>query len=167
MPIDVITDQDVTKGDRLNLYKVLILPNTICLSDVQLMNIQRFVAAGGGLVAIHESSLCDEFGTRRSDFGLAELFQASYAGNEDHTAWWPRFEKTTRFALRPHYVTDAVEFDEVLREENLVLDFIGFVAKISPKPQIEVLGVHGNDRDRLVKARDENRIVDGTGPFSC
>ena len=41
LPIDVITDQDVTKGDRLNLYKVLILPNTICLSDVQLMNIQR------------------------------------------------------------------------------------------------------------------------------
>ena len=57
LPIDIITDQDVTKGDRLNLYKVLILPNTICLSDVQLMNIQRFVAAGGGLVAIHESSL--------------------------------------------------------------------------------------------------------------
>jgi hypothetical protein len=27
------------------------------------------------------------------------------------------------------------------------------------------LGVHGNDRDRLVKARDENRIVDGTGLF--
>jgi hypothetical protein len=27
-----------------------------------------------------------------------------------------------------------VEFDEVLREENSVLEFIGFVAKISPKP---------------------------------
>jgi hypothetical protein len=165
LPIDVITDQDVTEGDRLNLYKVLILPNTICLSDVQLANIQRFVAAGGGLVAMHESSLSDEFGTPRSDFGLAELFQASYAGNEDHTAWWPHFEKTARFMLRPHYVTDASEFDEVLREENSVLDFIGFVAKIRPKPQAEVLGVYGNDRDRLVKARDENRIVDGTNPF--
>ena len=28
--------------------------------------------------------------------------------------------------LRPHCVTDAAEFDEVLREENSVLDFIGF-----------------------------------------
>ena len=165
LPIDVITDQDVTEGDRLNLYKVLILPNTICLSDVQLANIQRFVAGGGGLVAMHESSLCDEFGTPRSDFGLADLFQASYAGNEDHTAWWPRFEKTARFMLRPHYVTDAAEFDEVLREENSVLDFIGFVAKVRPKLKAEVLGVYGNDRERLVKARDENQIVDGTAPF--
>ncbi|HIO06185.1 TPA: hypothetical protein EYN09_04555 [Candidatus Poribacteria bacterium] len=165
LPVDVITDQDVAEGDRLSLYKVLILPNTICLSDVQLMNIQRFVAAGGGLVAMNESSLCDEFGTRRSDFGLAELFQASYIGNEDHTAWWPHFDKTACFTLCPHYVTDATEFDEALREKNSVLDFIGFVAKIRPKPQAEVLGFYGNDRDLLVKARDENQIIDGTSPF--
>ena len=42
---------------------------------------------------------------------------------------------------------------------------MGFVAKIGSKPQAEVLGVYRNDRERLVKARDENQIVDGTAPF--
>lgn len=52
----------------------VILPNLSVLSDQQMQSVRRFVKAGGGLLATGESSLYDEHGLKRSDFGLADLF---------------------------------------------------------------------------------------------
>jgi len=60
--------------------KALILPNIGALSDAQCAAIRDFVAAGGGLLATGESSLYDEWGVRRPDFALADLFGASTTG---------------------------------------------------------------------------------------
>ncbi|MBI5085296.1 MAG: ThuA domain-containing protein [Acidobacteria bacterium] len=65
----------------LKRFKTLILPNTAALSTAQCDQLAAFVEAGGGLVATHESSLYDESGERRADFGLKGLFGASWAGN--------------------------------------------------------------------------------------
>ena len=61
-------------------FKTLILPNIAALSDAQCEQLRAFVRRGGSLVATYETSLYDEMGVRRADFGLADLFGAAYAG---------------------------------------------------------------------------------------
>ena len=73
LPVAVINDWNLNPAD-LAPYKVLILPNTACLDDAQVAAVERFVRAGGGLVASLDTSLFDEFGTPRADFALAEVF---------------------------------------------------------------------------------------------
>lgn len=79
VPFDVIAEHNLNL-ERLSAYKVLVLPNTACMSDRLVQLIQRYVAQGGGLVATYESSLYDTWGDRRADFGLKDLFGASYVG---------------------------------------------------------------------------------------
>jgi hypothetical protein len=65
---------------NLSQFKTLILPNIVALSDSQCQQLRDFVASGGSLIATHETSLCDEWGVRRKNFGLAELFGVDFGG---------------------------------------------------------------------------------------
>jgi hypothetical protein len=62
---------------------VLILPNIAAMSDEQCAKIRRFVEAGGSLLATGETSLYDESGALRPDFGLADVFGA-HANKRHH-----------------------------------------------------------------------------------
>jgi putative glycosyl hydrolase-like family 6 (GHL6) protein len=57
-------------------FAALVLPNLAAMSDAQVAAIRRFVAGGGSLVATGVSSLFTEWGDRRPDFALADLFGA-------------------------------------------------------------------------------------------
>ena len=46
------------------------------MTDSQLEGVRRFVKNGGGLIATGESSLYNEWGDRRTDYGLSDLFGA-------------------------------------------------------------------------------------------
>jgi hypothetical protein len=63
---------------NINRFKTLILPNIAALSDGQCQQLRDFVRRGGSIVATYETSLCDEQGNMRKDFGLADLFGASF-----------------------------------------------------------------------------------------
>jgi len=54
-------------------FQVLCLANVAVLSDAQVAAVRQFVHDGGGLIATHETSLRDEKGRPRSDFGLADV----------------------------------------------------------------------------------------------
>lgn len=77
VPFDMVNDRLLTPGD-LQRFKLLILPNIAALSATQCGQLRAFVENGGSLVATFETSLYDEAGKQRPDFGLASLFGVSY-----------------------------------------------------------------------------------------
>jgi putative glycosyl hydrolase-like family 6 (GHL6) protein/glycosyl hydrolase family 42 (putative beta-galactosidase) len=79
LPFDLVHEALLTP-DRLDQYKVLVLADAAALSTAQCDAIRRYVRRGGSLVATFASSLYDEDGARRQDFGLADLFGVSFAG---------------------------------------------------------------------------------------
>ncbi len=79
LPVTVINDWNLTTAD-LSRYKVLILPNTACLDDAQVTAIEKFVHAGGGLVASLDTSLFDEYGSPRKNFALGNVLGVEYRG---------------------------------------------------------------------------------------
>jgi type 1 glutamine amidotransferase len=82
VPFDMVHDLMLDE-ENTGRYRVLILPNIAALSDRQCDQLTKYVENGGSIVATHETSLCDEWGKRRKDFGLAALFGASYEGKTD------------------------------------------------------------------------------------
>jgi hypothetical protein len=82
MPFEMVNDQLLDEAS-LTPFKLLILPNVAALSDVQCEQLRKFVQRGGSLVATFETSLYNEDGKLRSDFGLADIFGVSYANGVD------------------------------------------------------------------------------------
>jgi hypothetical protein len=82
IPFDMVHD-GLLDREHLAQFRTLILPNIAALSDEQCRQVMDFAARGGSLIATYETSLYDEGGAERADFGLAQLFGASYAGSRE------------------------------------------------------------------------------------
>jgi hypothetical protein len=78
MPFEMVNDRLLDQA-HLEPFKLLVLPNNAALSDAQCDQLRAFVERGGSLVATFASSLFDEEGNARPDFGLADVFGVSYA----------------------------------------------------------------------------------------
>ena len=79
VPFDFVHEDDLG-AETLRKYDALILPNVAWLSDAQCAQLEAYVSAGGGLIATFETSLYDERGRARADFGLGRLLGISKAG---------------------------------------------------------------------------------------
>ncbi len=77
IPFEMVNDR-LLDTEHLKPFKLLILPNIAALSETQCEQIRQYVQRGGSLVATFETSLYDEVGKQRPDFGLADLFGVSY-----------------------------------------------------------------------------------------
>jgi hypothetical protein len=82
IPFDMVHDAflDPAHVDR---YRLLILPNIAALSDAQCEQVRAYVRRGGSLLATFETSLYDEWGAPRQDFGLGDVFGVSFTGRVD------------------------------------------------------------------------------------
>jgi hypothetical protein len=78
IPFDLIFDEHLADMSK---YKVLILPDSECLSDEQLSLIRRFVEQGGGLVATGPAGLYDEWHRLRVEPGLRGLVDGQRVGD--------------------------------------------------------------------------------------
>ncbi|MDR0561899.1 MAG: hypothetical protein LBG73_04345 [Spirochaetaceae bacterium] len=74
-----IPDSELSPA-RLEGVKALLLPNTAYISDRHLDIIRDYARNGGGLIASRKTSLFDEKGNARGDFGLADVLGVHYTG---------------------------------------------------------------------------------------
>jgi hypothetical protein len=106
---DFVHEDDLSPA-TLNKYTALILPNVALLSDEQCDQLRAYVASGGSLMATFETSLYDAAGKRRDDFGMADLFGISRAGEiqgPDGNGYFARVE-------RPHEILAGLENTSLL-----------------------------------------------------
>ncbi len=92
---DFVHEEKLAPANLKN-YSALLLPNTALLSDEQCRQLQAYVDAGGSLLATFETSMYDERGKRRAEFGLAEVFGIRKNGEVQGTtgnAYLARIEK--------------------------------------------------------------------------
>lgn len=186
LPMDFITAQDIDEEERLNLYKILILPNVACLSDLQAQKIRRFVERGGGLVALHESSLYDEYGSRRDDFALADVFGASFKRVRDHMGFLPHYRNFVIAALLPHEITDDESIEQDFRMDRgedrpevlgRTMSYVGLMSEVSSKADATTaafissigdpggINSQGLDRDALGKVFETGQAPEAQAPL--
>lgn len=82
VPFEMVHDR-LLDSEHLAGLKTLILPAIAALSEAQCAQLRAFVERGGGLVATQDTALYDEWGVKRKDFGLADLFGVSFAGRSE------------------------------------------------------------------------------------
>ncbi|MEO8352463.1 MAG: alpha-amylase family protein [Chthoniobacteraceae bacterium] len=145
LPLDILIEPDVEDIESLKRYRVLILPNAACLSAKAVTTIREFVRRGGGLVALHESSLCNEFGDHREDFALADVFGAHLKGTEDFSARWPTYAKWTELYVGIaggdlHAITDDPVIRSSYRRGSDRLQYNGWMTNVELAPGVRKLG---------------------------
>lgn len=84
IPHDFILDDQISQ-ERLQRYKLVILPNVRCMGDKEIELLQNYVYDGGNVIATYSTSLFTADRKQRSDYGLSELFGVHYAGKRENT----------------------------------------------------------------------------------
>lgn len=82
IPFEMI-HENLLDAAHIDRFRLLVLPNIACLSDAQCRQLHEYVERGGGLLAAFETSLYDEQGRRRQNFGLADLFGVRFTGKTE------------------------------------------------------------------------------------
>jgi hypothetical protein len=121
LPFTLLTDADITP-ESLARQAVILLPNTAALSAQQVQVLSEYVQAGGGLVAVGESSLCDELGRPGPDFALADLFGVSYRGRPQAPLVRPELDVNFQVAIDESYWQQRTGVARLTWQETPLLD---------------------------------------------
>lgn len=129
IPFEMVNDR-LLSLKYIEAYKLLILPNIAQLSDQQCSILRTFVKNGGSLLATFETSLYNEEGKRRPDFGLSDLFGASY----DNGVEGPLQNSYLRLKPDPH----SGSFHKVLDGLENAFRIINTIHQVKVRQDIEL-----------------------------
>lgn len=101
--------QENLSPEALKPYEALLIPNAAYLRDKECEAIRQYVASGGSLLATFETSRYDEWGDRREDFGLSDLFGVHTTGDVIGP-----FGNSYMHIDRAHPITDIFKDTEIL-----------------------------------------------------
>ena len=118
MPFEML--HDGTLETAAGRFKLLLLPNIAALSNAQCAQLRRFVENGGSILATYETSLYDEKGDKRPDFGLAGLFGVSWRKTLDGPI--PNSYFRVEDGARTHPLMKGLEDAELLINGTYQLD---------------------------------------------
>ena len=104
IPFEMVHDR-LMDAAHLDAFKVLVLPNIAALSDSQCRQLDDYARGGGSIVATFETSLCDQWGRRRTDFGLGSLLGVRYQGRIEG----PMQNSYLRLEHKPHPLLEGLE----------------------------------------------------------
>jgi len=127
IPFEMVNDR-LLDAEHLKPFKLLILPNISSLSDEQCSQLREFARKGGSLLATFETSLYDEKGNRRDNFGLADLFGVSYAKQVEGPM--------QNSYLRLKSDADSNKFHPVLKELEDAFRIINTIYMVKVKSEI-------------------------------
>ena len=145
LPVRVLTEYDLEAAD-LRGVRVLVLPETRVLSDRAGEVVRRFVAAGGGLLATGSPGLYDEAFQARTNFVIADLLHAEFAG--EHEVWTREAQLSLSLATAHPIVSDpAVREQEetAWRDPNGAppphgpIDLVAGATRVQPRDGATVL----------------------------
>lgn len=81
IPFEMVCDHGLEE-DIVDSFEVLVMPDIASLSAEQCEQIRSYVERGGSVVATYETSLYDERGEQREDFGLSEVFGVRFKARQ-------------------------------------------------------------------------------------
>lgn len=94
IPFDVVLDKHIST-EGLARYRVLILPNSACLSDAQIEAIGQFVERGGSVIAEFETGAYNESGRSRDANPLLDTLGVGKAGPMMRTTTLEEYVRVT------------------------------------------------------------------------
>ena len=100
VPFRFVFDNQLT-AQELATYKVVVLPNTVCLSDAMAKALRQFVAGGGRLITTGDSGACDEWANRRQENTLSGVAAVRLSGTPALQWLRERDEKAAARLLGP------------------------------------------------------------------
>ncbi len=90
IPFEVITERDL---DNLSRYDLVIMPDFACMDENEAEKIREYVASGGKIVVINETSLYTKYGAKRNDFLLSDVFGVNYNEAKDGVIYENKYGK--------------------------------------------------------------------------
>ena len=131
IPFEMVNSRLLGK-EQVKSFKVLILPNIPTLSGEQCDQLKRFVEEGGSIVATFETSLYDEKGNQRKNFGLSDLFGISF----DQAVEGPMQNSYLRLKSEP----PVNNFHPVLKDLEDAYRIINTIYRVKVVPDAEFPG---------------------------